>query len=132
MVVAWLAWTAFVWVGRVRNALADQALDAGGRVGPLLLSLSFLVPTVVLAVWLARTWGRPAGRGLRLAVGAFAGWTVGVWVLRVGDIALGGDHAAGFVVVHTVLGVVSAVLAVASVRALARPLPTAVGGPVTD
>ena len=45
-----LLWTLFVWGGRIRNALGDPELDDGGRTGPLLLSVSFVVPSVVLVV----------------------------------------------------------------------------------
>jgi hypothetical protein len=121
-VVALLAWTAFVWVGRIRNALADPALDDGGRTGPILLSLSFLVPAAAVAVLLARSWRGGGSSALRAAVLALAGWSVAVWVVRVADIALAGDHEVGFVVVHAVLGVGSILLAVLAARCVtARP-----------
>ena len=65
--------------------------------------MSFVVPAFVLAVgWVAalrrssplRSLGR-LGRWWPLAV-----WTVGVWVVRIADIAFAGDHAIGFVAVH--------------------------------
>ena len=117
---AFLAWTLLVWGGRIRNAVADPALDAGGRTGPLLLSLSFVLPALVLAVVLVLQWrGGPAARTVP-AVTALAGWTTAVWVLRAGDIALGGDHEVGFVVVHVVLAVVSITLGWLAVRSLRR------------
>ncbi|MFZ4517001.1 MAG: hypothetical protein ACOYOP_01335 [Microthrixaceae bacterium] len=115
---AFLAWTLFVWVGRIRNALADTALDAAGRTGPLLLATSFVLPALVLAVALVLRWrGRPVG-WLAPAMTVFAVWTTGVWIVRAGDIALGGDHPVAFVVVHTVLAVVSIALAWLAVRSL--------------
>lgn len=121
---AFLAFTAFVWIGRIRNAVNDPALDDGGRIGPVLLSLSFLVPAVVLGVLLV-VHRRAVGSGedvpvLRVGVLALAAWTTGVWVVRDADILLGGDHDAAFIVVHVALGVVSVALAALSARSLAR------------
>ena len=122
-----VGWTLFVWVGRIRNAMTDPDLADGGRTGPLLLALSFVVPAVVVGVlaFLARpsvATGDPAPRSrLRAGVQALAAWTTGVWIVRVVDIAFGGDHPVGFVVVHTVLGVVSVALAALAVRAVRTP-----------
>lgn len=118
-----VAWTAFVWVGRIRNALADAALDDGGRTGPLLLSLSFLVPAAVVGVLALRSRGARPGPALRWTLAAFAAWTVGLWLVRTADIALLGDHEAAFVAVHAVLGVVSAVTAVVAAVAVWRARP---------
>ncbi len=118
--VSLLAWTLFVWVGRVRNALADPDLSGADRVGPLLLSVSFVVPAVVLAVVLVSSArrARGVGRVLRAGVLALAGWTCGVWVVRMADIAFGGDWEVGFVAVHAVLAVVSIALAALAARAV--------------
>lgn len=87
------AWTLVVWATRIRNA--------AGEVGPTLLASSFVV--LALAVFVTRGASRP----LR----ALAGWTVAVWAIRLVDIALLSEHPAGFVVVHTVLALVSIGLA---------------------
>jgi hypothetical protein len=115
--VSFLAWTTFVWAGRIRNAMADDALDGGGRTGPVFLSLSFLVPAAVLAVLLAGERGHRVGRGRSVLLVGLAGWTTAVWAVRVLDIALAGDHDVPFVAVHTVLGVVSIALGWWAVRA---------------
>lgn len=125
---SFLVWTLFVWVGRIRNALGDPALDDGGRTGPLLLALSFVLPAVVLgAAWLvSRRSGSGSGSGsargvtpfVRNGVIALAAWTTGVWVVRILDIALAGDHEVGFVVVHAVLAVVSIASAIAAAGAV--------------
>lgn len=122
---AFIAWTLFVWIGRIRNALADPELEGAKRVWPLLLAVSFLVPAAALAVaWVdSRRGGRWIVPWASVLVRALTAWTIGVWVLRVADIALGGDWSVGFVAVHTVLGVVSATLAVWATladRAVAR------------
>jgi hypothetical protein len=80
-------------------------------VGRTALALSFTVLAVLVA-WAMRTrWEHR-----RAAVLALAGWTVAVWAVRVVGIA-GGDHSAGFVVVHLVLAGVSIALSVLAVRA---------------
>ncbi len=129
-VVSFLAWTLFVWVGRVRNALGDPDLSGSERVGPLLLATSFAVPALVLAIVLFTSARRSRGVGpvLRYGVFALAAWTCGVWVVRMADIALGGDWEVAFVVVHAVLAVVSSGLAVVAARSVIDvrpPVPAA-------
>lgn len=92
--------TLLVWGVRIRNA--------AGELGPTVLSVTF----VALAVAVLLTKG---GRSATLAL---AGWTTAVWVVRLVDIALFSDHEAAFVVVHSVLAVVSVSLAVAAARPL--------------
>ncbi len=108
-----LAWTLFVWVGRIRNALSDPELTSSERIGPLLLALSFVLPAVALAAALisARRHGAALSGWARTAALVLAGWTTVVWVLRAVDIAFGGDHEAAFVAVHVVLATVSIALA---------------------
>jgi hypothetical protein len=124
-----VGWTLFVWVGRIRNAMNDPALAGGGRVGPVVLALSFVVPALVLAVlaFLARPgagWDDHGARSrLRAVVLVLAAWTTVVWVVRMADIAFGGNHPAGFIAVHCVLGVVSIGLAILTVRAAGGPVP---------
>ena len=128
-----VGWTLFVWIGRVRNAWNDPALDSGGRTGALVLALSFLLPALVVGVLavLARPSRGDAGTAarswLRAGVLLLAAWTTVVWIVKVADIALGGDHPAGFVAVHTVLGIVSIVLAGLAVRAAGGPVPRGSG-----
>lgn len=77
----------------------------------------------VLALWSAQrrtsTPGRRLDRPLLAAVGALAGFTTAVWVVRAIDIAAG-DHSIGFIVVHVVLALVSIALAVAAWLAVRR------------
>jgi len=119
-----VAFTLFVWLGRVRNALVDPALERSDRVGPLLLAMSFVVPALVLLVgWVtALRRSSPLARWAAGVLGALAVWTVGVWVLRIVDIAFAGDHSVGFVVVHGVLAAVSSGCAVWAVAAQRRVL----------
>ena len=86
-------WTLFVWGVRIRNA--------DGSVGAIALSVA-LVGLAAL-VLLTRSNG--------FVVVLLAGTTILVWLVRLVDIVLLSDHGAAFKVVHTVLGLVSLVLA---------------------
>jgi hypothetical protein len=71
---------------------------------------------VVFALW------RGSARARLVAVGALAGWTVAVWVVR--DIRIvAADHDLGFTLVHVVLGVVSIILAGWAWREATRTAP---------
>ena len=101
--VVFVAWTVFVWAGRIRNG------------GSILLAASFLVLAALVLVSLRRQqrlW-RP------YAVGALAAWTIVVWAVRT-PMILVHDHPAGFKAVHTVLAVVSVALAVWAEREVQR------------
>ncbi len=92
---ALVAWTVFVWAGRIRNG------------GSVLLAASFLV-LAVAALWQRGRW-----------VTALAAYTIVVWAIRT-PVILVHDHPAAFKVVHTVLAVVSVVLAVLAQRDVQR------------
>jgi len=114
LLVAFGAWTVFVWATRIGTAVDE---GAGGRA--VLAAVFTIVGLSLLAVaWRAR--GRALDRIEILAVQAAAVWTVGVWVVRGVQITLA-DHDAAFVVVHLVLAVVSIALAVLTVRATTLP-----------
>jgi hypothetical protein len=116
--LALVGWTLFVWTTRIFNVWGDVDLDTGEKLGRTGLALSFTL--LALAV-LAALWRGSRRTGL-LAVGALAGWTVAVWVVR--DIRIvAADHDLGFTVVHLVLGVVSIVLAAWAWREAARTAP---------
>ena len=101
------AWSLFVWAVRIGNAGAD--------LGPVLLSLTFVLLAIAVLV----------SRGDAWPTRLLAGWTVAVWAVRIVDILLLSDHGAGFKVVHAALGAVSIALAVASAASVSRsPRPT--------
>jgi hypothetical protein len=93
--LAFFAWTVFVWAGRIRNG------------GSVLLAASFLV-LAGIAMWRRGHW-----------VTALVVWTVGVWAVRT-PMILVNDHPAGFKVVHTVLAAVSIALALSAQRHVQR------------
>jgi hypothetical protein len=97
--LALAAWTVFIWGTRIRNITRD-----GGSALALVLAVGMVVlaGVVVVSVWRS---GRPTW-----AVPALALATIATWVVRLPLILLA-DHAAGFKVVHAVLGVASIALA---------------------
>jgi hypothetical protein len=123
--LALVGWSFFVWTTRIANIWRDEALDGGDKLGRTGLALSFtlLAVAVVVALW------RRAERASLVAVGALVGWSVMVWVVRDGRI-LFADHEVAFKVVHTVLAVVSIVLAALAWRE-ARRVATATGPSAT-
>jgi hypothetical protein len=126
--VVFVAWTFLVWTTRIANVWRDADLDTGERLGATLLALSFtgLAIVVVVTLW------RRLPQATVTAVGALAAWTAGVWIVRGAGILVA-DHDLGFKAVHTVLAVVSILLAALAwreSRRLSRPLPTAATVPV--
>jgi hypothetical protein len=113
--VALVAWTFLVWTTRIANIWRDADLDTGERWGRTLLALSFTVLAIAVAVAVVRR----LRRATFVAVGALAAWTVIVWVVR-GIGILAADHDPAFKVVHTVLAVVSIVLAALAWRETRR------------
>ena len=99
-VIVFLAWTVFVWAGRIRNG------------GSVLLAASFLALALV-AFWRGGRW-----------ITALAGWTIAVWAVRTPYILVH-DHPAGFKIVHAVLAAVSIALAISAQRHVQRERETA-------
>lgn len=124
LVGGFLGWTVFVWgIVRLRNILSDDALSVASRNKALLLSTSFWLPALALAVGagvaVARKTQFPSW--VRIGLMGLAAWSVVVWVLRAVDIALTSNRGAAFIVVHVVLGVISIVLAGLLTAELRRP-----------
>ncbi len=117
-------WTLFVWVGRLRNLLAEPGSVFDASRWSLVGSVAFSVlgAVVVIAGLLAVADRGLASVGRSIlgpAVVGLAALTIGVWVLRAVDIAIG-DHSIGFIAVHLVLAAVSIGLAVAAVTGIRR------------
>lgn len=126
-------WTLFVWGGRLRNLWQEPGSLADVSRWSLIGSLVFCALSLIVVVfWLmARSGG---SRGLRAAVGALAGFTTAIWLVRAVDIALG-DHSTAFIAVHLLLALVSiglGVLALLAARSAFRthsPLLSSEPGP---
>ncbi len=104
-----VAWTAVVWVGRIRNVVGDDDLSGGARIWRIVVAVVFLVLAALLStVALGRWHRRPLGSTRLVAI--FCLWTIVFWAVRGGGL-LFADHDAGFKVVHTVLAVTSIGLA---------------------
>jgi hypothetical protein len=124
---ALVAWTFLVWTTRIANIWRDADLDTGERWGRTLLALSFTALAIAAGVAL---WRRLV-QATVVAVGALAAWTIAVWAVR-GVGILAADHDVGFKVVHTVLAVVSIVLAVLAWRETRRATRREAAGPATS
>ncbi|MFV0257140.1 MAG: hypothetical protein ACK5PP_01655 [Acidimicrobiales bacterium] len=115
--LALVAWTLFVWVGRIRNALADPDLTGSNRTWALVTAVGL---TALGLITLAAVASRPiTDRVVRLAALVLAGVSSTIWVVRGIQITLA-DHPAGFIAVHLVLAVVTVGLSALVVRHLAR------------
>ena len=101
-------WTAYVRGTRISNALGDDALSAGGRAFAIGMSVALLALGAVAVVARLRR-SNPDRTADRLAA-VFAAASVAEWLVRVPLIWLA-DHEVGFKVVHTMLAVVTWVLA---------------------
>lgn len=115
--IALVVWTLFVWLSRVRNVVGNDELDGAGiawRIGAV-VAFCGLAAVVVVAM----KTGRPP---LRTSVFALAGWTTAFWLIRGIGIVLD-DHETGFIVVHTVLMIVSIGLSAWAVAAVREPVP---------
>jgi hypothetical protein len=122
--LALVVWSAYVWSTRIRNAAGDATLSSGGKAFSIGLSITFLAFAVAGLVVLVRAWSRPLTRAETVALWAFAGWTVAVWLVRIPMILLD-DHSVGFKAVHAVLGLISIGLSVWVWRS--TTVPSAVG-----
>lgn len=113
-VLAFGAWSALIWLTRVRNILQDGSLDAAGKAMWLVPALVFgLGGVVAILAW----WrGVPA---LARPLAAVLLLTVLYWPIRTLFILFDG-RSAMFRLVHVVLSVVSVGLAVAAGSRLAR------------
>jgi hypothetical protein len=124
------AWTAYVWVSRIVNTLGSDTESTGGKIFSVILSLVLLALTAGVVTVMARSWKAPLTAGGAKVLAAAAGFTIVVWLIRVPQILMT-DHGpdvngTAFNIVHTLLGVVSIVLA-ALVWQIAVPVLRAKG-----
>jgi uncharacterized membrane protein YkgB len=121
ILIAFVAWTAFVWCSRISNTLRSATESNGGKVFSTVLSVIMLLLGVAVLVVLVRGWsGRTDASAVRV-LRAAAAVTAVVWLIRVPQIVFfdnDASHGAPFKIVHAVLGLISIALA-AGVRKLA-------------
>ena len=103
-VVAFAAWTVFVWATRVSNILGDDG-------STLDLVLAGAVTALGVAVAVAALRRRPPWPLAALVV-----VTVATWAVRTPPLLLDAEHDAAFKAVHLALAVVSLALAAAAWR----------------
>lgn len=121
-VVVLVAWTLFVWIGRIRNIVTDDELTGAAFVWRLLTAVAFTMAGVGLALaltWYVRTRHPFALPVVTWLAGPLAVVGVLFWAIRGTTIAIG-DYGAGFKVVHSVLALVSIGLGVWVLRWLRR------------
>jgi len=107
------AWTLGIWASRVRNAIADDDLDAAARTSAILIAVAFVVGGAALAFTLWRPHRRNA-----IVVDLLVAAGIIRWSIR-GPLILASDEwDAGFKVVHTVLWIVTVALSVMAWREL--------------
>jgi hypothetical protein len=119
LLVSLVLWTVFVWGNRLSNAWSSTTESTSAKVGSTVLAAVFLAFAVATAWIVRRTRTAPLDRMMALVLQAFAIWTTGVWLVRVGAMTVA-DHSVGFKVVHAMLGVVSVALAIPAWRAGSR------------
>lgn len=110
--IALIVWTFFVWVGRLRNIIVDEAAFEWSEAWRPLLVATFIgmavIATVLLFLLLRASTERfdRQHRWYRRSIMVLAGFGIVVWLVRGPDIAFG-EHSVGFIVVHSVLAVVT-------------------------
>ena len=109
VLLAFVAWTAFVWGNRISNTLRSEE-SAGAKTFSTVLSLVLLGFALAVVVVVAKAWKSHLGAGGAKVLMGAAVLTVVVWLVRV-PMILVADHGAPFKIVHVGLGVVSVVLA---------------------
>jgi uncharacterized membrane protein YobD (UPF0266 family) len=132
ILIAFVAWTAFVWCSRISNTLRSTTESAGGKVFSTVLSVIMLLFAAAVVVVLVRRWSTSMDPASARALRAAAVVTVVVWLIRVPQIVFLDDdptHGAPFKIVHAVLGLISIGLAAGLWRvatgAMRRPVPAA-------
>ncbi len=101
-VFAFVGWTVFLWISRVRNVLSNEELTTSGRGVRLAVVVIFVGLAIGAFVGLRRSRGE--------VLIALWGFTIVYWLIR-GTGILIDDYSLGFKAIHSVLAVVSIGLA---------------------
>jgi hypothetical protein len=110
-IIAFLAWTAYVWTTRIVNAWTASDESTAAKVLSTVIAVALLVGALggaaIVVKARARSFdARESSWFVWLARAAFV-----VWAVRVPQILLDGGRDVPFKVVHVVLGVISVALA---------------------
>ncbi|NNC79016.1 MAG: hypothetical protein HKN94_02585 [Acidimicrobiales bacterium] len=106
-------WTLGIWASRVRNAIADDDLDAAARTSAIVIAVAFVAGGAALAFTLWRPHQLHA-----IVVDLLVAAGIIRWSIR-GPLILASDEwDAGFKVVHTGLWLVTVALSVMAWREL--------------
>jgi len=114
ILIAFVAWTAFVWISRISNTLRSTTESTGGKVFSNVLSILMLALATAVIAALVRSWSKPMSSTSLISLRVAAIATVVVWLVRVPQIVFFDDdptHGAPFKIVHAVLGLISIALA---------------------
>lgn len=105
-----MIWTWLLWTGRLGLAWTATDDDVTGRIVATIPVALFVVLATLVAVTVihSRRSAQPGDSSPRVdrAAQILAGWTTLYWLVRLPMILLG-SHPAGFLVVHTVLALLS-------------------------
>jgi hypothetical protein len=119
-VAVFVAWSGFVWVNRITNAWApDSDESTVAKVISTVTAVALLVGAGAAVAILVRARARSLEAVEGLLLRLFAGATIAVWTVRI-PLILVAEHGVGFKVVHTLLALLSVVLAVATWRVADR------------
>jgi len=114
ILIAFVAWTAFVWTSRISNTLRSTTESTGGKVFSTVLSILMLALATAVIAALVRSWSKPMSSTSLMSLRVAAIATVVVWLVRVPQIVFLDDdptHGAPFKIVHAMLGLISMALA---------------------
>src|SRR4051794_35809448 len=107
--------TLFIWLNRIWLNWTNPDVDLPAKLALSIPITAFVIVSFVVLIAMVRHVDRSA-RWFRGLGRLFAAGTVLFWVVRLPMILLH-DHPAGFLIVHSVLAIVSVVAAIAAWRA---------------
>ena len=109
--VAFVAWTLFIWLNRLVNAWGSGTESTTDKVVSTVFAAVFIAFAAYGVVVLVATWRRPLTDAAARVLQAFVVTTVVVWVFRIVQISIS-DREVGFKLVHAALGIVAIALGV--------------------
>ncbi len=117
-IIAFLAWTAYVWVTRIVNAWTASDETTAAKTISTVIAAALVAAAVYGAAVVVRSRSRRLAAAEVTFFTWFAGATLVVWAFRVPQILLDGARDVPFKTVHVVLGIISVTLAGLTYRAV--------------